>query len=303
MDADRDARPRAAGDAGRRGILARRFVARLKHLGHAATVRATGLVTAMSYRGREVLLVALLALGLLGGAGVEGWRERHPDLARRLEAEPPRLASVAGARIPRQSSAEGPALSAPARERGRTASQRAARASCPPGARAVTDGRRVTPSAADDTGRPSPDHPLDLNRATGADLAQLPGIGPRLSDRILRQRALLGGEFRSPDDLAIVPGLGARRAGLLRPLVTVTPRWRAPTESDLPDSGPPAGPARAADGMPSENPVFNGERGPGPAEPFSGPDPSEAQSPGIADPSDEEARGSSSSAAPRGQGP
>src|SRR5439155_1620423 len=96
-------------------------------------------------------------------------------------------------------------------------------------------------------GRPRRDHPLDLNRATGADLAQLPGIGPRLSDRILRQRALLGGEFRSPDDLAIVPGLGARRAGLLRPLVTVTPRWRAPTESDLPDSGPPAGPARAHD--------------------------------------------------------
>jgi helix-hairpin-helix protein len=302
MDADRDARPRAAGDAGRRGVLARRFVAGLKHLGHAATVRATGLVTAMSYRGREVLLVALLAMGLLGGAGVEGWRERHPDLARRLEAEPPRLASVAGARIPRQSSAEGPALSAPAREPGRTASQRAARASCPPGARAVTGGRRVTPSAADDTGRPSPDHPLDLNRATGADLAQLPGIGPRLSDRILRQRALLGGEFRSPDDLAIVPGLGARRAGLLRPLVTITPRWRGPTESDLPDSGPPAGAGRAADGMPSESPVSDGERGPGPAE-SSGPEPPEAQSPGMAHPADEEARGSSSSAAPRDPGP
>ena len=298
MAADRGARPPPAGDAGRRGVLAWRFVAGLRRLGHAAAVRMTGPLTAMSYRGREVVLVALLATGLLAGAGVEAWRERHPDLARRLEAEPPRLVSVG---IPRRSAAEDPVGSAPAQGRGRAAGHRAERPSCPPASRAVTGGRRGAPSAAGDGGRPSPDRPLDLNRATEADLARLPGIGPRLADRILRQRAGLGGAFRSPDDLATVPGLGARRAGLLHPLVTVTPRWRGPTESDLHDSRPPAGAARAADGMPSENPVADEERGPGPAEP-SGPEPSEAPAPEIAHPFDQEAL-SPLSSTPRGQGP
>lgn len=63
--------------------------------------------------------------------------------------------------------------------------------------------------------------PMDLNRATKADLMALPRIGPALADRILARRAALGG-FQSVADLDSVAGVGERTLANLQPFVTVS---------------------------------------------------------------------------------
>ncbi len=50
---------------------------------------------------------------------------------------------------------------------------------------------------------------LDLNLASAADLQELPGIGPVLSDAIVSWRVEHGG-FRSPEELLEVPGIGEK---------------------------------------------------------------------------------------------
>jgi competence ComEA-like helix-hairpin-helix protein len=50
---------------------------------------------------------------------------------------------------------------------------------------------------------------LDVNHATAAELSLLPGVGPRLAQRIVEHRAAHG-LFRSIDDLTRVPGIGQR---------------------------------------------------------------------------------------------
>ena len=49
---------------------------------------------------------------------------------------------------------------------------------------------------------------LDLNRATLADLELLPGVGPRLAERIAAARGERGGRFGSLADLQAVSGIG-----------------------------------------------------------------------------------------------
>jgi competence ComEA-like helix-hairpin-helix protein len=49
---------------------------------------------------------------------------------------------------------------------------------------------------------------LDLNRATLADLELLPGVGPRLAERIADARRERGGRFGSLADLQAVSGIG-----------------------------------------------------------------------------------------------
>jgi competence ComEA-like helix-hairpin-helix protein len=49
---------------------------------------------------------------------------------------------------------------------------------------------------------------LDLNRATLADLELLPGVGPRLAERIAAARRERGGRFESLSDLQAVSGIG-----------------------------------------------------------------------------------------------
>lgn len=61
--------------------------------------------------------------------------------------------------------------------------------------------------------------PVNVNRATAAELQALPGIGPKLAQRILDERARQ--RFRSVDDLRRVPGIGAKTLDRLRPHVTV----------------------------------------------------------------------------------
>lgn len=63
-------------------------------------------------------------------------------------------------------------------------------------------------------------NPVDLNTATQAQLEVLPGIGPKMAERILAYRAENGG-FKSVDDLDEVKGIGEKLMETLKPLVKV----------------------------------------------------------------------------------
>lgn len=64
--------------------------------------------------------------------------------------------------------------------------------------------------------------PLDLNKATAAELEKLPGIGPVLAARIVSWREAHG-PFQSVEDLLAVPGIGPKVLEGLRDKVTVKP--------------------------------------------------------------------------------
>jgi len=63
---------------------------------------------------------------------------------------------------------------------------------------------------------------IDLNRATKAELLQLPGVGEHLADDILAARDERGG-FRQIDDLRAVKGIGPMRLERIRPHLRVEP--------------------------------------------------------------------------------
>jgi Helix-hairpin-helix motif len=160
-------------------------------------IRSAG--ATLSYRRREAFVIGGLAVSVVGGFVVDAWHRRAPLVLDRLETEAPRSAAARASPPPGDGS----------HRRARAEAQAGWR---PRVARAVSPPAPPAPSVA---------HPLDLNRASPADLGRLPGIGPRLAGRIVARRDAVGGHFDSADDLATVPGLGARRAALLRPLVTV----------------------------------------------------------------------------------
>jgi DNA uptake protein ComE-like DNA-binding protein len=62
---------------------------------------------------------------------------------------------------------------------------------------------------------------IDLNRCTAPDLERLPGIGPVLSERIIRYRGLLGG-FVDTEQLYEVYGLDSTVVVLISPMLTLT---------------------------------------------------------------------------------
>jgi DNA uptake protein ComE-like DNA-binding protein len=168
--------------------------------------RFRGIVAALAevvaYRRHEVVVVALLAGSAVAGFAVDAWHRRAPALLTRLEAEPPRLAPVSRSRpAPATQAARAPTRDGP-----------------PP----------VPPPST-----PTAERPLDLDAATPAQLARLPGIGPRLAARIVTRREQLGGRFGSFDRFAQTPGLGLRRAGRVRLLAHV------PGEA-AGEAGPPA---------------------------------------------------------------
>jgi competence protein ComEA len=88
---------------------------------------------------------------------------------------------------------------------------------------------RVRPwvQVGEDNGRPSTQPKkadvlkdvIDVNRATIDELQKLPGIGPRLAQRILDERAKR--PFKSADELRRVSGIGPKTLEKLRPFVTV----------------------------------------------------------------------------------
>lgn len=63
---------------------------------------------------------------------------------------------------------------------------------------------------------------IDLNRATLAELDQLPRVGPRIAERIVEFRQAYG-SFRSVDELLSVSGIGPKTLDDIRPHVYVTP--------------------------------------------------------------------------------
>jgi hypothetical protein len=156
--------------------------------------RATRLAETLAYRPAELAVVGVMALGVLGGLGVEAWRRRAPGMLERLEAEPPRFLPPASSR---------PRSAQPARK---------------PRPLAAAERRRAPP----DTPRAGAT-PLDLNRAAADDLVRLPGIGAQLAARILARRDARGGRFEAVSDLLTVPGIGARKAAALQALVRVSP--------------------------------------------------------------------------------
>ncbi len=56
---------------------------------------------------------------------------------------------------------------------------------------------------------------VHLNRASLAELDDLPGIGPVLARAILHYRAVHG-SFESAEELTLIPGIGARKWARLR---------------------------------------------------------------------------------------
>src|SRR5205085_498288 len=60
---------------------------------------------------------------------------------------------------------------------------------------------------------------IDVNRAPLADLQKLPGIGPKISQRIVDERARR--PFAKVDDLRRVAGIGPKTLENVRPFVTV----------------------------------------------------------------------------------
>lgn len=66
--------------------------------------------------------------------------------------------------------------------------------------------------------RGSPAEPLNLNRATAAELDALPGISPAVAGRIVEYRASRG-RFSSVEELDSVKGIGPKLLEKIRPLV------------------------------------------------------------------------------------
>ena len=72
---------------------------------------------------------------------------------------------------------------------------------------------------------------VDLNRAEWPELAQLPGVGPTIAQRIVASRAD-DGEYRSIDDLRRVHGVGPRKLEAIR-------RYLLPLPDDTQVAGEP----------------------------------------------------------------
>ena len=64
--------------------------------------------------------------------------------------------------------------------------------------------------------------PVNLNTATAEQLATIPGVGPRMAERIIDYRQKNGG-FKKVEDLMNVSGIGEKNFLKMRPLVSVTP--------------------------------------------------------------------------------
>jgi len=66
-----------------------------------------------------------------------------------------------------------------------------------------------------------PSVPLDLNTATAAQLAQVPGIGAATAKAIVQFRKK-SGRFERVEDLLAIRGISARKPEQIRPYVTVS---------------------------------------------------------------------------------
>ena len=81
-----------------------------------------------------------------------------------------------------------------------------------------------------------PDHPINLNTATSAELQEVPGIGPVTAGKILKMRKLHG-SFKSVNELRAIKGIGPKRLAKMKPYLTVgeAPSKKAPGQAKEPD--------------------------------------------------------------------
>lgn len=82
-----------------------------------------------------------------------------------------------------------------------------------------------------------PDHPVNLNTATSAELQQVPGIGPVTADKILKMRKLHG-PFKSVTELRAIKGIGPKRLAKMKPYLTVGNAPGTKPERPSPTKGP-----------------------------------------------------------------
>jgi competence ComEA-like helix-hairpin-helix protein len=61
--------------------------------------------------------------------------------------------------------------------------------------------------------------PVDLNRASSAELCELPGVGAKRAEQIIAQRNKR--PFRRTQELLLIRGIGPKSYARLRPLVVV----------------------------------------------------------------------------------
>lgn len=90
-------------------------------------------------------------------------------------------------------------------------------------AREVSDGEQVlilTTGQTAVTGSTKASQLLSLNRASQAELEQLPGVGPTLAGRMLDWRTANGG-FKKKEDLMKVSGIGPKLFASMKDLVTL----------------------------------------------------------------------------------
>ena len=150
-----------------------------------------------SYTRRQLALLLLVVLVAGAGLGIGRWRQNHADLVEAFETfdqTPPESSAIA-----RLSSRLEPSR-ATSLKRSRPSPEQSA-----------SDDKDKQLSA-----------PVDVNRATAADLKRLPGIGPVLAARIVEARES-GGPFTSIDDLRRVSGIGKSKLERVRDFVTVSP--------------------------------------------------------------------------------
>jgi competence protein ComEA len=62
--------------------------------------------------------------------------------------------------------------------------------------------------------------PVNLNTATAEQLTSIPGVGPKMAERIIEYRQKNGG-FKKVEDLMNVSGVGEKSFLKMKPLITV----------------------------------------------------------------------------------
>jgi competence protein ComEA len=63
--------------------------------------------------------------------------------------------------------------------------------------------------------------PVNLNTASADQLTTIPGVGPKMAERIIEYRQKNGG-FKKVEDLTNVSGVGEKSFLKMKPLITVT---------------------------------------------------------------------------------
>ena len=171
----------------------------------------------MLYSRPQLKLLLTLAATLLVGFGVREWRAGFPDLAERLERfdrEEP-VVPVPPPPRPDRKPALGARPGAAARADGPPGETNSPAPPVPPSAETEAPATSpAAPAAAADA------PPIDINRASAAEFARLPGVGPALADRIVAERERRG-RFESPDALRYVLGMGPKKLAAIRERITI----------------------------------------------------------------------------------